>query len=536
MRLIAAVLGVSGVCCLTFSILARETSSQHASYQHVAVDDRRFVRRLTATAVDENEGSPSTATSNNVQHYSLADIDRTQKRFVQGLQGSMNSLLVYDGVNDLFKIYHMKTGDNTASSTDQKSDQQDPAYLLVDALKSKFPERFQQGQPSFQLLFSTSAHPQTDCVMEDNVDDCAAESFAPILQFGSVPKESHLLPTAKAMPFPSFTSCLINWKFGRDSSSSRPPTACPLHHMHLDPSGKPYSDTTRWHDLKPQIIWRGSDTEFLPEFKLNLYRGKDMPVQQAISEAAGGDVAKLDEDTLAATLLDKFAILTPRLRALALSIFAKRGAATNGSMPWIDAKFNADEHLDESMREWGDSFLSNVRISQHEMAQYKYLLDLGGVGGTSHEETIAKLALPGVLFHHESLTSDWFHHEDMLPWVHYIPVKLDLSDLREMFVWAETHQDEAEAIARAGTELALRMASDSYMKSTYDSMFGDYMAKVVDAYQPGEYETVESIIAQYEADGFELTERATCDNDCKCSWVDGEAITYVNGVSSLRKR
>ena len=535
MRLIATVLGLSGVCCLTFGILAREASSQHAGYQHVAVDDRRFVRRLTATAIDENEGS-SAPTTNNAQHYSLADIDRTQKQFAQGLQGSMNSLLVYDGVNDLFKIYHMKTGDNTASSsTDHDTNEQDPAYLLVDALKAKLPERFQQGQPSFQLLFSTSTHPETDCVMEDNVEDCSAESFAPILHFGSVPKEAHLLPTVKAAPFPSFTSCLIDWKFGRDSSSSRSPTACPLYHMHTDPSGKPYSDTTRWHDLKPQIIWRGSDTEFLPEYKLNLYSGKDMPVQQAIREAAGGDSATLDEDTLAATLLDKFAILTPRLRALALSMFAKRGAATNGSMPWIDAKFNVDEHLDESMGGWGDSFLTNVRISQHEMAQYKYLLDLGGVGGTS-QETIAKLALPGVLFHHESLTRDWFHHEDMLPWVHYIPVKMDLSDLREMFVWAETHQHEAEAIARAGTELALRMASDSYMKSTYDSMFGDYMGKVVEAYQPGDYETVESIIAQYEADGFKLTERATCDNDRKCRWVDGNAITYVNGVSSLRKR
>ena len=533
MRLIATVLGVSGVCCLTFGILARETTYNHASHQHVAVDDRRFVRRLTAT--NENDGS-SSPSNNNIRQYSLADIDRTQKRFVQGLGGNMNSLLVYDGLNDEFKIYHMKTEDNTASSTTiatstAQNDEKDPAYLLIDALKTKFPERFQQGQPTFQLLFSTSAHPQTDCVAEANIDDCAAESFAPILQFGSVPKEAHLLPTAKAMPFPSFASCIIDWKFGRDSSSS---SDCPLHHMHLDPAGKPYSDTSRWHDLKPQVIWRGSDTAFLPEYKLNLYSGTDLPVQQAITEASTS--SKLDEDTLAATLLDKFAILTPRLRALALSIFAKRGAKTNGSMPWIDAKLNADEHLDESMSEWGDSFLSNVRISQHEMAQYKYLLDLGGVGGTSHEETIAKLALPGVLFHHESLTNDWFHHENMLPWVHYIPVKMDLSDLREMWVWAEIHAHEAEAIARAGTELALRMASDSYMKSTYDSMFGDYMAKVIDAYQPGEYETVESIIAQYEADGFQLIERATCDNDRKCSWVDGEAITYVNGVSSLRKR
>ncbi len=43
----------------------------------------------------------------------------------------------------------------------------------------------------------------------------------------------------------------------------------------------------------------------------------------------------------------------------------------------------------------------------------------------------SKLALPGVLFHHETPTYDWFH-EDLIPWVTYIPVSMDLEDVSTM--------------------------------------------------------------------------------------------------------
>ena len=40
------------------------------------------------------------------------------------------------------------------------------------------------------------------------------------------------------------------------------------------------------------------------------------------------------------------------------------------------------------------------------------------------------------------------------PYVHYVPVKADLSDLHKQFKWAQANPDEAEQIARQGASVA----------------------------------------------------------------------------------
>ena len=54
------------------------------------------------------------------------------------------------------------------------------------------------------------------------------------------------------------------------------------------------------------------------------------------------------------------------------------------------------------------------------------------------------MALPGLLFHHMTPTKVWFH-DLMIPWVHFVPVSLDLSDLRQKFIWAESHPEEVSS-------------------------------------------------------------------------------------------
>ena len=62
-------------------------------------------------------------------------------------------------------------------------------------------------------------------------------------------------------------------------------------------------------------------------------------------------------------------------------------------------------------------------------------------GGTTHTGTISKLSMPGVLLHHETATVDSYHHS-LIPWVHYVPVSSDLSDLRERVRWIEEHPEK----------------------------------------------------------------------------------------------
>jgi len=76
---------------------------------------------------------------------------------------------------------------------------------------------------------------------------------------------------------------------------------------------------------------------------------------------------------------------------------------------------------------------------------------LGGGGVTTWFGTLDKLGMPGLLFHHETSAKDNFHDE-ILPWIHYIPINEDLSDLKEKFDWAEANSDEARRISEAGTE------------------------------------------------------------------------------------
>ena len=91
--------------------------------------------------------------------------------------------------------------------------------------------------------------------------------------------------------------------------------------------------------------------------------------------------------------------------------------------------------------------------------------------------------MPGVLFHHLSASKDYFH-DDLKPWVHYIPINEDLSNLREMFDWAEEHSEAARKISEAGIEYVKNQARPEVMKAKYEKYFYHTLKGVIDAYQP----------------------------------------------------
>ncbi len=58
-----------------------------------------------------------------------------------------------------------------------------------------------------------------------------------------------------------------------------------------------------------------------------------------------------------------------------------------------------------------------------------------------------------------------------MPWVHYVPIKADLSDLREKYEWAESHPNEAKQIAEKATEFARSLGTLEGM----DAMFRQFL-------------------------------------------------------------
>jgi hypothetical protein len=117
------------------------------------------------------------------------------------------------------------------------------------------------------------------------------------------------------------------------------------------------------------------------------------------------------------------------------------------------------------------------------LATYKYHIDIGGGGGTTWSGTLEKLVLPGVLFHHVTPTKDYFH-DLLVPYVHYIPVKDDLSDLREKYEWAESHPQQAKQIANAGTELVASFGTVEGFMALYSRFYEEPLRQVVEAYVP----------------------------------------------------
>jgi hypothetical protein len=85
-------------------------------------------------------------------------------------------------------------------------------------------------------------------------------------------------------------------------------------------------------------------------------------------------------------------------------------------------------------------------IACQDMIQYKYLLDIDGWSST-WEATAWKLNSGSVILKTASGWNQWFS-DKYLPWVHYVPVEDDFSNLQEQFAWCEAHQEECEAIIR----------------------------------------------------------------------------------------
>lgn len=122
-------------------------------------------------------------------------------------------------------------------------------------------------------------------------------------------------------------------------------------------------------------------------------------------------------------------------------------------------------------------------MSLQDQAKYKYLIDLGGGGGTTWTGTHTKLAMPGLLFHHITPTKDFFH-DRIKPYVHYVPVSPDLSDLKEKFDWAESNPEQAKKISDKATEFMRYLGTPEGYGQLVGEHFIEPLRKIIDSYQP----------------------------------------------------
>lgn len=122
------------------------------------------------------------------------------------------------------------------------------------------------------------------------------------------------------------------------------------------------------------------------------------------------------------------------------------------------------------------------RMGIKEAGKYKYVLDVDGNGWSSR---FKRLMTSNTVVFKSTVYPEWFTHR-LAPWVHYIPIQLDYSDLYDALLFFRgdlsgngAHEDLAKKIARRAREWSLRFWRKEDMVAYLFRLFLEY-ARVMD--------------------------------------------------------
>jgi hypothetical protein len=91
-------------------------------------------------------------------------------------------------------------------------------------------------------------------------------------------------------------------------------------------------------------------------------------------------------------------------------------------------------------------------LSLPGLIKYKYLIDIGGNGWSGRLKYLLFSKRPLLLVDRNYI--EYFYH-DLIPYKHYIPVKMDLSDLLEQTNWMITNPEKSLEIANNAFDYAV---------------------------------------------------------------------------------
>ncbi len=411
----------------------------------------------------------------------------------------MYHLLVFDGGggSGTFQLFSMRDRSGGKIYCDRAKHHF--IELLIEGMLRARPNRFDGSNissPPFQLLLSTGPDFIYYGCVEDAVLGCSKEQYPPVVTIASVTNNSTAATFLKQYPLIFYNECLFHMLLGNNITDHAMTAPC-RDGCEIRETVHSFPDTDDvWNNntLIPQVYWRGSEFNFLEYLPYHLSSKQCATALESQGILMNSNTTP--EEAVEWILREEN--LIPRCRAVAMSVQAEaafhKNRTTTAALPWINMKYSF------TIRRRKIPYLMGKSLPPSKMWRYKYQIDLGGNGGTTWKGTITKLAMPGLLFHHETPMKDWFFDE-IQPWVHYVPIHLNLSNLYDMFVWAENHPAQAQAIAKKGQEYARYHVSDRHFQATFERYYVNGLARIIDAYQPGPNETLASILAHYKSDG-----------------------------------
>ncbi|XP_067439293.1 protein O-glucosyltransferase 1 [Thunnus thynnus] len=116
----------------------------------------------------------------------------------------------------------------------------------------------------------------------------------------------------------------------------------------------------------------------------------------------------------------------------------------------VDAEYTKNQAWKSEKDTLGRPPAKEIPLVDH--CKYKYLFNFRGVAASFR---FKHLFLCGSLVFHVGDEWQEFFYPQLKPWVHYIPVKQDLSDLRELLQFVKENDAIAQEIARRGQEFIL---------------------------------------------------------------------------------
>ena len=360
--------------------------------------------------------------------------------------------------------------------------------LVVGALHHA-PERFKLGQPPFRMVTHQRDYLAPPCVQNvpkgSKFHPCpvAKKWKAPVFNFGSGLKNGAVFPAEVNMPDPEFIDTVL-----KNQHPNQPISPLGVTQDGLDQATHAAQPTRPWKDRRAVIAWRGGDTPVAPRMPFgadsgvrgeacaSLLRSTGTMPESDIQAYVAGNRSVTPPTRVTSTQLNDWAnakagreqarTLTPRWRAVLGSLSASPdvslspAAAALGISPaavpkqkqWLDARFTTLAANSPCSAVLPDAVVG-ARMTHDDKSAHKYLLDIGGVGGSGWMGTLTSLSTGALVLRVDSPTAD-FYDGELSEGTHYVGVKPDLSDLREKFEWAQANQAEAFKIASAGAKFA----------------------------------------------------------------------------------
>jgi hypothetical protein len=248
---------------------------------------------------------------------------------------------------------------------------------LTMIMRALFPERFTPDSPELVLAVQAGDYPDAmpyrPCVTKNLNAPCNKSllSAAPVLTFGSV-FSNPLFPNMMGFPMPGeHLTCFTRWATRKE--------VCPFFQHNSDWS------TLTWEQLKPQLVWRGTDFRFL-----SIQKGYVRPTVEKYVQLQTDPGVDQNEATTA-LLKQDFSKLLPRWKGVVLTAESELEARRTNTLPKVNIKFPSSSIKE---REWEQIGFPGIgeRMDKSELATYKYHIDLGGGGGTTWTGTNGKFA------------------------------------------------------------------------------------------------------------------------------------------------